>query len=213
MALLPLSQERPPARTDEGRDGNAHGGGPFAGFLHVARAPRPRAVAALYLSHTLAFGGLTVPLVVLALDRLDHPRLARMLVAGVLAVSVHARMDAIDRDDGARPEQLEALLQDPILGALPTFELERVAVGAQMLSVAPGEVVINQGALGDRYSVIRDRRRRGHDAWPAGAPEGRPGLRRDGPRHRRAYQPRDRGSGPARTRLAGHRPAYRTRAS
>lgn len=114
LALLPLSQERPPARTDEGRDGNAHGDGRFAGFLHVATAQRPRVVAALYLSHTLAFGGLTVLLVVLALDRLGlgesgvgvltagmgaggiagsvmalglvgHPRLARMLVAGVLA--------------------------------------------------------------------------------------------------------------------------------
>lgn len=277
LAFLPLSPKRPPAPAAEERVSSAHGDGLFAGFRHVAGVPGPRGVAALYLSHTLAVGGLTVLLVVLALDRLGlgesgvgvltagmgaggiagsvmalglvgHPRLARMLLVGVLAwaaamgllglapsvgvavgllaaaglsnalvdvtaltllqrlvpppllgrvlgvvegawwgafglgglvasllaaglgvavafglvgavlamlaVAVHARMDAIDRETGVRPEQLAALLQDPILGALPTVELERVALGAQMLSVPSGEVVIRQGAVGDRYYVI-----------------------------------------------------------
>jgi MFS family permease len=45
-------------------------GGLLEGFRHLASEPKPRLVAGLYLTHTLCFGGLTVLVVVVALQAL-----------------------------------------------------------------------------------------------------------------------------------------------
>jgi MFS family permease len=274
--LVPLARERrdiaPAAPELDGeRDGL------LAGFRHLARTPRPRLVAGLYLSHTLALGGLTVLVAVLALDALDlgqpgvgiltaamgaggivgslaalglvgHPRLARTLVTGVLvwsvatgllgvaphvafvvallaatgvsnavvdvtaltllqrvvpgrllarvlgvvegiwwgtlgvggflasvlaevigvelalvvlgtalaalAIALHRPMGAIDAQITVPRQRLEALLRDPILGPLPTPELEQLAGGATDVVAPPGEVVVRMGDIGDRYYAI-----------------------------------------------------------
>ena len=274
--LLPLAWERTTeaAATDEHQEAVR---GLLAGFGHLARMARPRLVAGLYLSHTLALGALTVLVAVLALDGLrlgqsgvgvltaamgaggiagslaalglvGQPRLARVLVTGVLVwaiatgllgvaphvsvamsllavtgvcnalvdvaaltllqrlVPVHllARvlgvvegvwwgtlgvggflasvladrvgvelalgavgaalallglllyraMGAVDMVVTVPRERLDALLRDPILGPLPTAELERLASAAVTVAAVPGDVIVRLGDLGDRYYSI-----------------------------------------------------------
>jgi MFS family permease len=274
--LLPLAWER---RTEVAAAGEHPEtvGGHLAGFGHLARMARPRLVAGLYLSHTLALGALTVLIAVLALDALrlgqsgvgvltaamgaggiagslaalglvGQPRLARTMVTGVLvwaiamgllgvaphvalaiallaatgvcnalvdvaaltllqrlvpvhllarvlgvvegvwwgtlgvggflasvladrfgvelalaavgaalallAVVLHRAMGAVDLAVTVPRERLDALLRDPILGPLPTAELERLASAAVTVTAAPGDVIVRLGDLGDRYYSI-----------------------------------------------------------
>jgi MFS family permease len=277
--LLPLERRRrgtPVPTTDV-----AEGRRLLAGFGHLARTPWPRLVGGLYLSHTLALGGLTVLVAVLALDALDlgqsgvglltaamgaggivgslaalqlvgHPRLARTLVTGIvvwavatallgiaptvafavalavallavtgmsnamvdvaaltllqrvvpgrllarvlgvvegiwwgtlgvggflasvlaelvgvelalvavgsalaaLAVVLRRPVVAIDAAITVPRQRLETLLGDPILGALPPTELEQLASGAEEFDVDPGQVLVREGDVGDRYFAI-----------------------------------------------------------
>jgi MFS family permease len=275
VALVPLARERRAAGAAV--EPTSEHVGLLAGFGHLARARRPRLVAGLYLSHTLALGGLTVLVAVLALDALGlgepgvgvltaamgaggivgslaslglvgHPRLARTLVTGVLvwavatallgvaptvalvvallaatgvsnavvdvtaltllqrvvpgrllarvlgvvegiwwgtlgvggflaallaeavgvelalvvlgaslallAVLLHRALVAIDGEITVPRQRLEALLRDPILGPLPTTELEQLGAGATELLAAPGDVVVRIGDAGDHYYTI-----------------------------------------------------------
>lgn len=274
--LLPLAWERTTeaAATDEHQEAVR---GLLAGFGHLARMARPRLVAGLYLSHTLALGALTVLVAVLALDGLrlgqsgvgvltaamgaggiagslaalglvGQPRLARVLVTGVLVwaiatgllgvaphvsvamsllavtgvcnalvdvaaltllqrlvpvhllarvlgvvegvwwgtlgvggflasvladrvgvelalgavgaalallgVLLYRAMGAVDMVVTVPRERLDALLRDPILGPLPTAELERLASAAVTVAAVPGDVIVRLGDLGDRYYSI-----------------------------------------------------------
>jgi hypothetical protein len=278
VTLVPLERQRRAAGVTAEAPAREHDG-LLAGFGHLARTRRPRLIAGLYLSHTLALGGLTVLVAVLALEGLDlgqpgvgiltaamgaggvagslaalglvaHPRLARMLVSGVLvwavatallgvapqlalvvallattgvsnavvdvtaltllqrvvpgrllarvlgvvegiwwgtlgvggllasllaegigvelalvvlgatlatlAVLLHRPLSAIDAEITVPRQRLETLLRDPILGPLPTTELEQVASGATEIVAAPGELVVRIGDVGEHYYAIVD---------------------------------------------------------
>jgi MFS family permease len=278
VTLVPLERQRRAAGVTTEAPAREHDG-LLAGFGHLARTRRPRLIAGLYLSHTLALGGLTVLVAVLALEGLDlgqpgvgiltaamgaggvagslaalglvaHPRLARMLVSGVLvwavatallgvapqlalvvallattgvsnavvdvtaltllqrvvpgrllarvlgvvegiwwgtlgvggllasllaegigvelalvvlgatlatlAVLLHRPLSAIDAEITVPRQRLETLLRDPILGPLPTTELEQVASGATEIVAAPGELVVRIGDVGEHYYAIVD---------------------------------------------------------
>jgi MFS family permease len=251
--------------------------GHLAGFRHLARTPRPRLVAGLYLCYTLAGGGLTVLVAVLALEGLGlgepgvglltaamgaggvagsvaalglvgHPRLAGALATGVLvwavataalgpvptvavalallvvtgtcnalvdvaaltllqrlvpvhllgrvlgvvegvwwatlgvggfaasvlaravgvelalgivggalavlAAAAHRSLRAVDAAVLVPRDHLDVLLRDPILGPLPTVEIERLAAAAELRTVPGDEVVIRLGDPGDHYFLI-----------------------------------------------------------
>jgi CRP-like cAMP-binding protein len=74
-----------------------------------------------------------------------------LVVVGVLS---HRSLGAVDAAVPVPHEHLEVLLRDPILGPLPTVEIERLAAVAELRTVPAGEVVIRVGDPGDRYFAI-----------------------------------------------------------
>jgi CRP-like cAMP-binding protein len=73
-----------------------------------------------------------------------------------LAVLLHRPLSAIDAEITVPRQRLETLLRDPILGPLPTTELEQVASGATEIVAAPGELVVRIGDVGEHYYAIVD---------------------------------------------------------
>jgi MFS family permease len=276
LALVPLARSDRPAPASAA-DEEEHSG-LLAGFRYLAKERRSRIVAGLYLSHTLAFGGLTVLIVVLALDGLQlgesgvglltagmgaggvvgsiaalglvgNPRLGTALATGVLAwaiatgmlglagaavlavgllvlggicnalvdvaaltllqrlvpegvlgrvlgvvegawwatlgvgglgasllaewlgvrtalgvvgvalagvtLAVRAAMRSVDTAATVPRDVVAVLLRDPIIGPLPTPQLECLALNAVALDVAAGGVVLREGDPGDHYFILR----------------------------------------------------------
>ena len=81
-----------------------------------------------------------------------------LLVAGLLfpAVGFIVRHRLQDLDVGVRvPEhEIEVLRRTPVFRVLPGPALERVARNAVPMSAEAGAVVIEEGAIGDRYFVL-----------------------------------------------------------
>ncbi len=55
-----------------------------------------------------------------------------------------------------RPHESALLRSIPFLDALPTYELEQLSRRAEWLDVVPGQVVIAQGDVGDRFYVVAE---------------------------------------------------------
>ena len=58
--------------------------------------------------------------------------------------------DAEDSDDW-----MTTLLKSPIFSALPPANLQKILIGLQEIHVKSGEVIINQGDVGDYYYIIK----------------------------------------------------------
>jgi hypothetical protein len=103
----------------------------------------------------LAVGSLLVP----ALVALDGARLALVGVSIVLPVIVLARLRILLRvDQQARVPLVEiSLLRSlPLFQALPMPSLEGLARDLRRVEFGPGEVIVRQGDVGDRYYAIVD---------------------------------------------------------
>jgi hypothetical protein len=103
-----------------------------------------------------AVGVLLVPLLIAAVGPVGA-----FVVAGVLlpltCLLTWRRLLRLDQI--AVPAPGVALLRgNPIFSPLPAPELERLARCLTLIEVAPGEVVIRQGQLGDRFYLIADGR-------------------------------------------------------
>lgn len=78
------------------------------------------------------------------------------IVAVLLTVACYPLMRRLDARAVLRPHESALLRSIPFLAALPTYELEQLARRAEWLDVDPGQVVIAQGEVGDRYYVIAE---------------------------------------------------------
>jgi MFS family permease len=102
---------------------------------------------------TLALGAAVAPGLVAWLG----PRTTLVVVGAVLPavlVPLWPRLRAIDAAADVPAEPLELLRAIPMFSALPPPVLERLAAGAEAVTVPAGEPVFLQGAPGDRFYVI-----------------------------------------------------------
>jgi MFS family permease len=76
--------------------------------------------------------------------------------AALLIVACFPLILRLDRRAVLRPHESALLRFIPFLAALPTYELERLSRRAEWVDVAPGEVVITQGDVGDRFYVVAE---------------------------------------------------------
>lgn len=101
----------------------------------------------------LALGAAIAPLLA---DRLAAD--TAFLVFGVAALAVTmlgaGSIRALDAQAELRPEEVALLGLVPFFAVLPPFELERLARGAEWISVAAGTAVVVQGDTADRFFVI-----------------------------------------------------------
>jgi MFS family permease len=101
----------------------------------------------------LALGSLAAPLLVEAVG----PRGAFAIAGGflpVVALLAYPRLRRLDAAAQVPAEVLRLLLDVPLLAVLPPRVVERLALDADPVSVRPGEAVVTEGDVGDRFFVI-----------------------------------------------------------
>ncbi len=76
------------------------------------------------------------------------------LLCPVLAVASWRRLRAMDRSIGVRDHDIDLLHGVTMLSPLPLPAIEQLARGLEQVDVAAGEIVVQQGDVGDRYFVI-----------------------------------------------------------
>ena len=103
----------------------------------------------------LALGSLIAPLVV-ALGGARAAVLAAGLLLPLLALASGRRLFALDAAAHVPVVQISLLRSLPIFAALPPPEIEGLANSVEHVAVAPGEPVVVQGELGDRYYAIAE---------------------------------------------------------
>ena len=130
-----------------------------AGFTILARRTDETVLARTFagfeavLTLGVALGVLVAPLVVEALG----PRGALVAVGLLAPAAVTARRRALRRLDGelrVRDADIEVLRGVAMLGALPATTVEQLAGDLEHVEYAPGQVVFEQGDVGDRYYVV-----------------------------------------------------------
>ena len=77
------------------------------------------------------------------------------LVCPVLAVASWRRLRSLDRSVDALDEDVGRLQRVPMFCPLPLPAIEQLVRGLEPVSVGAGHVVFEQGAVGDRYYVIK----------------------------------------------------------
>jgi len=76
------------------------------------------------------------------------------LLCPVLAVASWRRLRAMDRSIGVRDHDIDLLHGVTMLSPLPLPAIEQLARGLEQVDVPAGEIVVQQGDVGDRYFVI-----------------------------------------------------------
>jgi MFS family permease len=76
------------------------------------------------------------------------------LLCPILAAVAWPRLRRLDRFIGVRDEEIGLLQAVPMLRPLPLPAIEQLARGLEPVAVPAGQVVFNQGDVGDRYYVI-----------------------------------------------------------
>lgn len=111
------------------------------------------AIEAAYIAG-MAIGSLAMPLLIEAFGL--RPGLA--VIGGIVAAMALVSLPALARIDrtALAPVGRDLLDGVPMLAALPTPVLERLARRLEPLGVASGAVVFSQGDAGDRYWLIKD---------------------------------------------------------
>jgi MFS family permease len=101
----------------------------------------------------LTVGALVGPLVI----ALFGPRLA-FVPMGVVIVLIgllsYRAIQTLDEVSVTHPREIDLLSRVPFLAALPPYELERLAQGAQWVQVPAGTVVVAQGDEADSYYLV-----------------------------------------------------------
>jgi len=76
------------------------------------------------------------------------------LLCPVLAAASWHRLRGLDRSIGVRDDDIGLLHRVAMLNVLPLPAIERLARGLELVEVPAGQVVFEQGNVGDRYYVI-----------------------------------------------------------
>jgi CRP-like cAMP-binding protein len=133
------------------------------GFTMLARLTDEAVLARMFagfeaiLTLGVAFGGLIAPLVIEVLG----PRPALVTVGLLAPAAVAAGRTALRRLDGemrVRDADIEILRAVPMLSALPAATIEQLGAGLAHAAFAPGQVVLEQGDIGDRFYVVESGR-------------------------------------------------------
>jgi len=105
----------------------------------------------------LALGAILAPMLV---DRLDPAAAFVPLGIGAVLLTVvcYPLMRRLDARAVLRPHESALLRSVPFLAALPTYELEQLSQRAEWLDADPGQVIVTQGDVGDRFYVIAEGR-------------------------------------------------------
>jgi MFS family permease len=103
----------------------------------------------------IAVGAMLAPVLVEALS----PSTAFLpfgIVAVLLTVACFPLMRRLDARSVLRPHEVALLRSVPFLAALPAYELERLSRRAEWCEAAPGQVIVAQGEVGDRFFVVAE---------------------------------------------------------
>ena len=103
----------------------------------------------------LAVGSALAPLLVAILGVEGAVIAAGLLLPGVVAL-IGARIRTVDRAAQVPQRELELIRSLDLFAPLPASHLEDVAGRFVPVSVSPGEVVIKEGDVGDRFYVVED---------------------------------------------------------
>ena len=130
-----------------------------AGRTLLQRTAAPHVLARVFgLLEGLSMAGLAAgSLLAPALVGLGGPRTALLglaLLLPALALATRRSLAAADRAATVPVVQAGLLRALPIFAPLPGTQLERVARNLEPLTAAPGETVIRQGDVGDRFYVV-----------------------------------------------------------
>ena len=98
--------------------------------------------------------GAVVASVVIELSGLRPALVIVGLLCPVVVVASWHRLQRMDQFIGVRDQEIGLLQGVPMLHPLPLPAIEQLARGLEPVSVSAGQVVFNQGDVGDRYYVI-----------------------------------------------------------
>ena len=103
----------------------------------------------------LAVGSALAPLLVATLSVEGAVIAAGLLLPGVVAL-IGAKIRTLDRAAQVPQRELELIRSLDLFAPLPASHLEDVTGRLVPVSVSPGEVVIKEGDVGDRFYVVED---------------------------------------------------------
>jgi hypothetical protein len=72
----------------------------------------------------------------------------------VIAVAAQPRLRRVDAGSEPPADRLRVIASVPMLSSLPPTTLEKIAVRSEPSEVAPGQVIVHEGARGDRFYAI-----------------------------------------------------------
>ena len=103
----------------------------------------------------LAVGSALAPLLVATLGEEGAVIAAGLLLPGVVAL-MGAKIRTVDRAAKVPHRELELIRSLDLFASLPAHSLEDLAGRFVPVSASPGEVVIKEGDVGDRFYVVKD---------------------------------------------------------
>lgn len=103
----------------------------------------------------VAFGAIIAPALVDAMSP-SNAFVPFGLAVALLTVACFPLIRRLDLRAVFRPHEIALLRAIPFLDALPRYEVEQLSRQAQWMDVAPGQVVIRQGDVGDRFYVVAE---------------------------------------------------------
>jgi MFS family permease len=130
-----------------------------AGFTLLQRLGDDRTLGRLFgvvYTFGIAVGGvgaIAAPSLIAALGVRGVLVVVGMLLP-VLALAVLPRLRGIDAHSEPPPDRLDVIASVPMLSPLPPTTLEKIASRCASSDVAPGEAIVREGALGDRFYAI-----------------------------------------------------------
>jgi MFS family permease len=133
------------------------------GFTMLARSADETVLARMFagfeaiLTLGVAFGGLVAPLVIELLGL--RPALVVIgLLAPAAVAATRPALRRLDRELRIRDADIDILRAVDMLGVLPAATIEQLGAGLEHADFAPGQVVFEQGARGDRFYVVESGR-------------------------------------------------------
>jgi MFS family permease len=131
----------------------------LGGFTLLARLAPDEVLARVFglleslVALTVGLGSIVASLLV-ELFGVRVALLAVGLLCPILAAVAWPRLRRLDRFIGVRDQEIGLLQEVPMLRPLPLPAIEQLARGLEPVSVPAGQVVFNQGDVGNRFYVI-----------------------------------------------------------
>jgi MFS family permease len=131
----------------------------LGGFTLIARLAPDEVLARVFglleslVALTVGLGSIVASLLVELLG-VRVALVAIGLLCPILAAAAWPRLRRLDLFVGVRDQEISLLHAVPMLRPLPLPAIEQLARGLQPVSVPTGQVVFNQGDVGDRFYVI-----------------------------------------------------------